>query len=132
MGIPILDTILGVVKGPIDKLIPDKNQKQQFEHEITMELLKSGLGQMEVNKVEAAHRSIFVAGWRPAVGWVCALALLWHFMLFDVASWAQMAFFPATPPLPQLSGTGELITVLLSMLGLGGLRSFEKYKGISR
>jgi len=132
MGIPIFDTILDIVKGPLDKLIPDKNMKQQFEHEIAMKLLQSGMGQMEVNKTEAAHRSIFVAGWRPAVGWVCAMALLWHFMLFDMAAWIQLAFFPDTPPLPALSGTGELITVLMSMLGLGGLRSFEKYKGVAR
>lgn len=132
MAIPFLDTILGIVKGPIDKLVPDKNQKMQLEHEVTMAVLNSGMSQMEVNKVEAAHRSIFVAGWRPAVGWVCAGALAWHFVLYDITAWAQLAFFPYTPALPALSGTGELVTVLFSMLGLGGLRSFEKLKGLSR
>lgn len=132
MGLPILDTIIDVIKGPLDKLVPDKNKQKEFEHEIAKSLLNSGKGQLQVNAVEAAHRSIFVAGWRPAVGWVCALALLWHFMLFDLAAWLQIVFFPETPALPKLSGTGELITVLMSMLGLGGLRSFEKYKGVTR
>ncbi|WP_417463207.1 3TM-type holin [Kordiimonas sp.] len=132
MGLPLIDTILDVVRGPLDKLIPDKNQKMQLEHEVTMAVLGSGLSQMQVNKQEAAHRSVFVAGWRPAVGWVCAASLAWHFVLYDLAAWVQLAFFADTPPLPALSGTGELVTVLFSMLGLGGLRSFEKLKGLSR
>ena len=132
MGLPIFDTILGLIKGPLDKLVPDKNKRMEFEHEISKQLLQTGLGQMEVNKQEAAHRSVFVAGWRPAVGWVCALALWWHFMLADLAVWAQLAFFPGAPQLPALTGTGELVTVLMGMLGLGGLRSFEKYKGITK
>ena len=132
MALPFIDAILDVVRGPLDKLIPDKNQKIALEHEVTMAVLSSGLSQMEVNKQEAAHRSVFVAGWRPAVGWVCAGALAWHFVLFDLAAWLQIAFFPETPALPALQGTSELITVLFSMLGLGGLRSFEKLKGLTR
>jgi hypothetical protein len=132
MAIPLLDTVLDLVRGPLDKLVPDKNQKMQLEHEVTMAVLGSGLSQMEVNKTEAAHRSVFVAGWRPAVGWVCAGALAWHFVLYDLAAWVQLAFFPESPALPALGGTGELVTVLFSMLGLGGLRSFEKLKGVAR
>ena len=132
MGIPVLDTILGIVREPLERLIPDKNQKQVFEHEITMAVLASGMGQMEINKTEAEHPSVFVAGWRPAVGWVCAAALAWHFILYDLLAWVQMAFFPGTPALPTLTGTSELITVLFSLLGLGGLRTFEKMRGVSR
>lgn len=132
MGVPFIDTLLDVVRGPLDKLIPDKNQKMQLEHEVTMAVLGSGLSQMEVNRQEAAHRSVFVAGWRPAVGWVCAMSLAWHFVLYDLAVWLQLVFFPHSPALPSLSGTGELVTVLFSMLGLGGLRSIEKLKGVSR
>ncbi|MCJ9428704.1 3TM-type holin [Kordiimonas marina] len=132
MGIPILDTILDVIKEPLDRLIPDKNAKQQFEHELEMQVLKAGLGQMEINKAEAEHPSVFVAGWRPAVGWVCAAALAWQFIGHDILLWARAAFFPAVPMPPALTGSDTLVTVLMSMLGLGGLRTVEKIKGVSR
>lgn len=132
MGIPILDTILGVVKGPLDKLVPDKNQKAEFKHQLEMEILRTGLAQMEVNKAEAEHPSVFVAGWRPCVGWVCAVALLWHFLLFDLLNWLRLAFLPEMPEPPALGGSETLVTVLMSMLGLGGLRTVEKLKGVSR
>lgn len=132
MGIPVLSTILDVVKEPLNRLIPDKNKRLELEHEINMSAINAGMAQMEINKTEAAHPSIFVAGWRPFIGWVCGFALLWHFMLFDLAHWCQIAFFPETPALPSLSGTETLVTVLMSMLGLGGLRTVEKLKGVSR
>jgi len=132
MGIPVIDTLLDIVKGPLDKLVPDKNQKKRFRHELEMEILKAGLGQMEINKAEAQHPSVFVAGWRPFIGWVCGLALAWHFIGFDILKWMQGTFFPDAPPPPALTGTETLITVLLSMLGLGGLRTVEKLKGVSR
>jgi hypothetical protein len=132
MGIPIIDGILEVVKGPLDKLIPDKNKKQEFEHELQMSILKSGLAQSEINKQEAAHPSIFVAGWRPFIGWVCGLALFWHFMGYDVLVWVQGTFWPDSPKPPALGGSETLVTVLMSMLGLGGLRTVEKIKGVSR
>ena len=61
-----------------------------------------------------------------------AAALAWHFILYDLLAWVQVAFFPGTPALPALTGTSELITVLFSLLGLGGLRTFEKMRGVSR
>ena len=132
MSIPIIGTILDAIKSPIDKLIPDKNARQKFDHELEMALLNAGLAQAEINKIEAQHASVFVAGWRPFVGWVCGLALAWHFLGYDVANWLRLAFFPDTPAPPALNGTETLVTVLLSMLGLGGLRTVEKLKGVSR
>ncbi|MCK0068024.1 3TM-type holin [Kordiimonas laminariae] len=132
MGIPILDTILDVVKGPLDKLIPDKGKKAEFRHALEMEILRTGLAQMEINKTEAKHLSVFVAGWRPFIGWVCGFALMWHFMGFDILNWVRVAFFPEAPEPPALGGSETLVTVLLSMLGLGGLRTVEKLKGVSR
>jgi len=132
MGIPILDTILDIVKGPLDKLIPDKGKKAEFQHQLEMEILRTGLAQMEVNKAEAEHPSVFVAGWRPFIGWVCGVALFWHFMGADILGWIRLAFFPDMPAPPVLSGSETLVTVLLSMLGLGGLRTVEKIKGVSR
>ncbi|PCI59466.1 MAG: hypothetical protein COB37_11510 [Kordiimonadales bacterium] len=132
MGLPIIGTILDIIKGPLDKLIPDKGKKAEFQHALEMEILKSGLGQMEINKAEAQHPSIFVAGWRPFIGWVCGFALAWHFMGADILNWLRVAFFPDVPAPPVLAGTETLVTVLLSMLGLGGLRTVEKLKGVSR
>lgn len=132
MSIPIIGTILDAIKGPLDKLIPDKNARKKFDHELEMEMLRAGLAQMEINKTEARHPSIFVAGWRPFVGWICGLSLAWHFLGYDIANWLRLAFFPAAPAPPALNGTETLVTVLMSMLGLGGLRTVEKLKGVSR
>jgi len=132
MAIPLIDTILDVVKGPLDKLIPDKGQKAAFQHALEMEVLRTGMAQMEVNKAEAQHPSVFVAGWRPFIGWVCGVALLWHFIGFDVLNWLRLAFLPEMPAPPALGGSETLVTVLLSMLGLGGLRTVEKIRGVSR
>lgn len=132
MSIPIIGQILDVVKGPLERLIPDKNARQKFSHELEMEMLRAGMAQMEINKAEAQHASIFVAGWRPFVGWCCGVALAWHFIGFDIANWLRLAFFPEAPEPPALNGTETLVTVLLSMLGLGGLRTVEKLKGVSR
>jgi len=132
MAIPLIETILDVVKGPLDKLIPDKGQKAAFQHALEMEILRTGMAQMEVNKAEAQHPSVFVAGWRPFIGWVCGVALLWHFMGYDIFNWLRLAFLPEMPVPPALGGGETLVTVLLSMLGLGGLRTVEKIKGVSR
>jgi len=132
MGIPLIDTLLDVVKGPLDKLIPDKGKKAEFRHALEMEILKTGLAQMEVNKAEAQHNSVFVAGWRPFIGWVCGSALAWHFMGADILNWLRLAFLPEMPAPPTLGGSETLVTVLLSMLGLGGLRTVEKIKGVAR
>ena len=84
-----------------------------------MELVKV---QSEINKMEAQHRSIFVAGWRPFIGWICGLALAYNFIIRDLIAWVSP---DAMPPAIQMD---QLITILLGMLGLGGLRTFEKIK----
>lgn len=88
-------------------------------------------GQLEVNKAEAAHGSIFVAGWRPFIGWICGFALLYSFILLPFMMFgAFLANFDVSAA-PKLN-TGELMTVLLGMLGLGGMRSYEKRNGVAR
>lgn len=89
---------------------------------------KPNIAQIELNKIEAQHRSIFVSGWRPAVGWVCALALLYSFILRDIISWIMIINGVEHPPPPELA-MEHLMTVLLSLLGLGGFRSVEKMAG---
>jgi hypothetical protein len=82
--------------------------------------------QNEVNKIEAQHRSVFVAGWRPFIGWVCGLALLYNFIIRDLVAWVNPTVMP---PALQMD---QLITILLGMLGLGGLRTYEKIKDKSK
>jgi len=79
--------------------------------------------QAEINKMEAQHRTIFVAGWRPFIGWVCGVALAYNFVLRDMLVWYMGA--ETAPPALQME---HLMTVLIGMLGLGGMRTFEKFK----
>ena len=79
--------------------------------------------QSEINKVEAQHRTIFVAGWRPFIGWVCGVALAYNFVLRDLLIW-----FLGQDQVPPALQMEHLMTVLIGMLGLGGMRTFEKLK----
>ena len=131
----MLQALIGPVTGLLDKFIEDKDQKAKLAHEIATMAEKhaheSAMAQVEVNKAEAGHRSIFVAGWRPFIGWTCGVALAYHFVLHPIIIFAMMTF-PALPvpadALPEFD-MESLMTVLLGMLGLGGLRTFEKVKG---
>jgi len=131
----MLEALIGPVTGLLDKFIEDKDQKAKLAHEIaTMaerHAQERALAQIEVNKTEAASRNPFVAGWRPFIGWTCGIALAWHFVLAPflmfIAAWVGFD----VPRLPVFD-MDNLMTVLLGMLGLGGLRSFEKVKGISK
>lgn len=82
-------------------------------------------GQLKINEVEASHSNIFVAGWRPAVGWICAIAFGYQMVIHSLFTWLLLIFLPDVEAPPQLS-LGELMPVLLGMLGLGGMRSYEK------
>lgn len=132
MGIPIISDILQVITGPLEKLIPDKTKRDEYKHELTVAVLNSGLAQMEVNKVEAAHKTIFVAGWRPFIGWISGFSLAWHFFLYDLVTWLMQIWVPDAPPPPQLGTTDILFEIVLTMLGTAGLRTFEKLKGVAR
>ena len=116
----------------IDRFVETDEEKQAAEIIKARLMMKPSLAQIELNKVEAGHRSIFVAGWRPFIGWVCGLALLWHFILFDLLTWVTVNFFPHVSGLPELTGTETLVTVLLSLLGLGAMRTAEKFGGRAR
>ncbi len=124
---PILDGVL--------KLIPDKNArakaKEQFEGQVLIALTGLVQGQLRVNEREAAHGSIFVAGWRPAVGWICGFALAWSFILEPIGSWAAFMFGVKMDGVPKIE-LGPLMSILLGMLGLGGLRTYEKRIGVAR
>lgn len=114
----------------LDKLFTSDDERLSRQEALERLRQQPHLAQIELNKVEAAHGSIFVAGWRPAIGWVGALALAWTFIGYDLAVWlSSVAHLPAPP---KLTGSENLFELVLAMLGMGGLRSFEKFKGVAR
>jgi len=127
--------LIGPVASILDKFIEDKDKKNELAHEIATMAEKhaheANLIQAETNKEEAQHRSVWVAGWRPFIGWVCGFALAWHFILSPVIIFMASWFNVVLPALPQFD-MGSLMTVLMGMLGLGGLRTFEKTKGLTK
>jgi hypothetical protein len=130
MAIPFVSAVLDIIKGPLDKVFVDKDARIAFEHEVRMSAVQSDMAQMEVNKVEAAHASIFVAGWRPFVGWVCGSALAFEFLLRPLVQWG-LIIADNDAVLPVLA-TEALYPVLMGMLGLGAARTVEKLKDRSR
>jgi len=135
MAIPFLSALIEPVTGLLDKVIEDKDQKAKLAHEIaTMadnHAHQLALAQIEVNKAEAASSSTFKGGWRPFVGWVCGTAFAYHFVIQPLAIFVLAYYGLEVPDLPEFD-MGQLMTVLMGMLGLGGLRSFEKYKGVAK
>jgi hypothetical protein len=131
----MIASLIPAVSGLLDKFIEDKDQKNAMAHEIATMAEKAAheaaMAQLEVNKAEAGHRSVFVAGWRPFVGWVCAVALAYHFVVQPVLVFGLAAANVPPITLPSFD-MDSLMTVLLGMLGLGGLRSYEKTKGLAK
>ena len=129
-----LGSLVGPVTGLLDKFIEDKDVKNKLAHDLStmaerhaQELAK---GQLEVNKVEAAHKSLFVAGWRPAIGWICGLGMASNFILIPIANFI-LALTGSVIVVPLLD-TGEMMPVLMGMLGLGAMRTYEKKQGVQR
>ena len=131
----ILTSLIGPVSGILDKVIEDKDQKAKLAHELaTMadtHAQQALLAQLEINKAEAASGSVFKGGWRPFVGWVCGIALLYHFILSQLILFGVTMIGIDIPPIPEFD-MGSLMTVLMGMLGLGSLRTYEKQKGLTK
>ena len=131
----MLTALIGPVSKLVGKFIEDKDVKNKLSHDLAtlaqrhaQELAKS---QIEVNKAEAQSRHWFVASWRPFIGWTCGIALMWHFVLSQFILFFATMFGFDLPALPEFD-MGSMMTVLMGMLGLGGLRTFEKYKGMTK
>lgn len=127
-----------------DNLITTDKERLDAQIEMTRlgieeEKIQAGLlhDQIDVNKIEAASDSLFKSGWRPAVGWVCVIALGYQFLLYPLLGWAwafmqSHGWVPTTlNPTPTVN-TEDLYGLLLGMLGLGGMRSFEKVKKVAK
>ena len=131
----MLTALIGPVSNLLGKFIEDKDMKNKLAHEVAtmaethaQELAK---GQIEINKAEAQHKSIFVAGWRPFIGWTCGVALCWHFVLQPIVMFLSAYVGFQIPELPEFD-MGSLMTILGGLLGLGGLRTYEKQKGLTK
>ena len=122
--LPILGPLLGKL---LESVIPDPQARQKELDRMLGALAQSDLSQLEVNKAEAQSGSLFKGGWRPAVGWTCALALFYQFIGVPVAMWGFYAAGIPIPAPPKLDGV--LMELLFAMLGIGGLRTIEKLKG---
>jgi len=131
----MLSALIGPVTGLLDKFVEDKDQKNALAHEIATlaekQAHEAAMAQVATNQAEAKHRSIFVAGWRPFIGWTCGIALAYHFVLAPFILFGVSVAGVEIPPLPVFD-MDSLMTVLLGMLGLGGLRTYEKSKGLTK
>ena len=129
--IPSLIPVLGDV---LDRFFPNKEEKAKaqraIESRLTDHFAQIDLAQIQVNQQEAVHRNLFVAGWRPFIGWSCGLALSYTYLAQPVITFilVQQGQYIDLPPVDL----GAMMPVLLGMLGLGGLRSWEKAKGITK
>lgn len=129
----VLGPIFEIGKTLLDRFIPDPAQKAQAEMELIRMAadgeLKQVIAQLEINAREAAHPSIFVAGWRPFFGWAGGAGFIYATILQPLlAWWAGIKGWPAPPTL----NLDLLWVVVTGMLGIGGLRSIEKVKGVTR
>ena len=126
----IADSVIGVAGKVLDKFVEDKDLKTKLEAELKQQMISLDLAQTQANIEQAKHPSIFVAGARPAIMWICALGLGWQFILAPISSWIILTWYPMVT-LPMLE-TGELTSLVLALLGLGGMRTAEKWKGVQR
>lgn len=131
----MIQALIGPVTGLLDKFIPDADEKARIAHELaTMgerHAQETLLAQLEINKAEASSGSVFKGGWRPAVGWVCASAFAYHFVLQPILLFVVALTGTELPTLPEFD-MSTLLPVLGGMLGIGGLRSYEKKQGLTK
>lgn len=118
---------IDLAKTVVQTIWPDKTDQEKQQLAAAVMIVQ---GQIETNKAEASNPNMFVAGWRPFIGWVCGLALVYQYLVRPLAAWAFAIGGHPLPPMPGLDD--NLWELLLGMLGLGGLRSFEKVKGVAR
>ena len=129
---PLILPLLSFGQSLLEKFVPDPAEKAKAEFELLKMTqdgdLKQVIGQLEINAKEAQHASVFVAGWRPYIGWVCGTGLAYAAIIHNLLEWlATIQGWPAPPSLD----TDILIYVLGGLLGLGSLRTYEKTKGIA-
>lgn len=134
----ILTMLLPLITGVIGKIIPDSAQAAQVNAELQKALIERqgeidkaiadlARAQAEVNLKEAEHPSLFVSGWRPAVGWICAAGCLYGFAVQPTLAWFSGLLGVGVPPVLDMA---TLMSLLGGLLGIGGLRTYEKVQGV--
>ena len=131
----MIQALIGPVTGLLDKFIQDKDLKAKLAHDIATMAEKhsheNALAQIEVNKIEAASPDFFKSSWRPFIGWVCGVAFAYHFVLQPIIIFVVALYGAEIQALPEFD-MASLMTVLGGLLGLGGLRTYEKSKGLAK
>jgi hypothetical protein len=138
--LPIIASLIPIIGSVLDKIIPNAAEREKAKLEIELKLAENETellklfseidkSQIEVNQEEAKSTSLFVSGWRPFIGWVSGIGVAWAFVFKPLADWI-LAASGSTIITPTLN-TGELMSLLLGLLGMGALRSFEKVKGVA-
>ena len=129
-----LASLVGPIVNNFVDRIPNGNERARAKEALEKELVDAAnsvmLAQTEINAAEAQHKSIFVAGWRPFIGWVCGVGIAWSMVVQPVAQWAMIAWGDGTE-LPTID-TSYLMELVTAMLGMSGLRTFEKMRGVAR
>ena len=124
-----------LIKTGLDKFFPDADTELKGKLEAAASEINNAyqlqLSQLEINKVEAGSTSLFVAGWRPAIGWVCGVSLLYAALVEPIARFIATVLFTYNGMFPIIN-TELTLQILLGLLGLAGMRSFEKSKGITK
>lgn len=130
---PIVSLILGALGPVLERLIPDPNARNEFALKMMTALQSADLSQLKVNEAEAQNPNLFVSGWRPFIGWICGGALFYQYIFLPVGVYVA-AFFSETAVTNILNAPkldGNLWELMIGMLGMGALRSFEKVKGVA-
>ena len=126
---------LGQLFGLVDSLFTTEDEREKAKLKV-LELHHQGaLGQLAVNQVEAAHENIFVAGWRPFIGWICGLSFAWSFLLFPIFTAIVSYIAQINEVQVDFGGVPQadmevMLPVMMGMLGLGALRSWEKINNV--
>lgn len=126
MDVTGIGAVADLAKTVVSRIWPDKTAEEQGQLAAALTLVQ---GQLDTNKAEAANQNMFVAGWRPFVGWICGTGFGVQFVFGPLGSWAAQLWTGHPTPFPPMD-LGTMMPLLLGMLGLGGMRTVEKVQGV--
>ena len=125
--IPIIDKALDLIPNSNDRA----RAKEDLEKNLLSAVVTANNAKTQINEIEAGHASMFVAGWRPFIGWVCGFGVAWAFIVQPTLIWLMASFDIGITNIPEIDTDG-LFQLVMGMLGMSGLRTYEKLKGVSR
>jgi len=123
---PVISKVCDMIPKPQDRI----KAKEEFEKNLISAVFEADLAQNRINEAEAKHKSMFVAGWRPFIGWVCGIGLMWSFLVRPIFNWIISIAGLDITGLPALD-MGAIMQLVTAMLGMGALRTYEKMKGVA-